>query len=163
MNKENYIKISDYLRGRPQLLRGLIITQKALETAVYIIYPLFLLALLFLQNDLWWKSATVCGLSFIAVSLIRRRLNLPRPYEVYGAEPLLKKDKKGCSFPSRHAFSATIIAVNIAAFCLPLGIALLLVALAIAGLRVILGVHFIKDVAAGLVLGSVLGLIVVFL
>ncbi len=163
MNKENYLKLAEKLNNRAGLLKGLIITQKLMETAVYIIYPLFLLVMLLTHNDLWWKSATVCGLGFIAVSLIRRRLNLPRPYEVYDTEPLLKKDKKGCSFPSRHAFSATIIAVNVAAFCLPWGIVLFTVALAIAALRVVLGVHFIKDIAAGLALGAVLGLVVWFL
>ena len=69
------------------------------------------------------------------------------------------KDKKGSSMPSRHVFSATIISVSVF-FMLPvLGISLFLIALAIAVLRVVLGVHFIKDVIVGAVVGIVFGIL----
>ncbi len=159
MTKEGYLAIIDYFTARKRMLKAAIITQKLCELAVYVIYPLFLAALIFAKNDFWWKSALVCGISFVAVSLLRIRINAERPYEKYGFSPLIKKESKGRSFPSRHAFSAAIIAVNIGAVCLPLGIAVGVIALVIAFLRVVLGVHFIKDVVFGIIAGIVLGTI----
>lgn len=160
MTKDSYLAAKDYLTARPKLLRAAVITQKICELAVYVIYPLFLAVLIFTQNDFWWKSALVCGISFVAVSLLRIRINAQRPYEKYGFSPLIKKESKGRSFPSRHAFSAAIIAFNIGVVCIPLGVAIGVIALVIAFLRVVLGVHFIKDAVFGIIAGIVLGGIV---
>lgn len=101
----------------------------------------------------------MCGVGLVAVSLLRIRINATRPYEKFGFTPLIKKESKGRSFPSRHAFSAAIIAFNIGAVYLPLGIAVGVIALVIAALRVVLGVHFIKDVVFGILAGILLGAI----
>lgn len=101
------------------------------------------------------EPIVICGVPFIAVSVFRRVLNAPRPYEVYqffGEE--LPKNKKGCSFPSRHAFSAFVIGTLAAFTSLPLGIALLIFAVAMSSARVLLGVHFIRDVVAGGAIGA---------
>lgn len=160
MTQEGYIATVKYLTERPHLLKAAIITQKVCEIAVYILYPAFLLYLAIKHNDFFIRSAAVCAGGFLAVSFVRRRINAKRPYERFGFTPLIKKDKKGCSFPSRHTFSAAIIAVNIGVYCLPLGIAVGVAALIIAFLRVVLGVHFIKDVVFGLLCGIALGLVV---
>lgn len=161
MTKDGYLAAIDFFTARQGLLKTAILTQKLCELAVYVIYPLFLAVLIFNQNDFWWKSALVCGISFVAVSLLRLRINAERPYEKYDFSPLIKKESRGRSFPSRHAFSAAIIAFNIGAVCLPLGIAVGVIALVIAFLRVVLGVHFIKDVVFGIIAGIALGLIVI--
>lgn len=160
MTKEGYLAAEKFFSARPTLLKTAVITQKICELAVYVVYPLFLATLIFAQNNFWWKSALVCSISFVAVSLLRIRINAERPYEKYGFSPLIKKESKGRSFPSRHAFSAAIIAFNIGAVCLPLGIAVGAVTLIIAFLRVVLGVHFIKDVVFGIIAGIALGAIV---
>ena len=49
--------------------------------------------------------------SFIEVSFFRKCIDAKRPYVKYNITPLVKKDKKGESMPSRHVFSITIIAM----------------------------------------------------
>lgn len=160
MTEKGYLAAIDIFTARPRLLRAAVITQKTCEILIYALYPAFLLYLFVVESGFWWRSALVCGAGFIAVSLLRLRINAERPYEKYGFSPLIKKESKGRSFPSRHAFSAAIIAVNIGAVCLPLGVAVGIMALVIAFLRVVLGVHFIKDVAFGILCGLALGAIV---
>ena len=56
-----------------------------------------------------------CGVPFILVSVFRRVLNAPRPYELlpfYNNEA--PKKKKGRSMPSRHVFSAFVIGTTLA-------------------------------------------------
>ena len=160
MTEKGYKACNEFFAAHKKTGKAATILQKGLELLVYAVYPLFITYLFFTANPMWWKSLLVCGMGFLAVSFIRKRINAQRPYEKFGIEPTLKKDKKGCSFPSRHAFSAAVIAVNVGVVWLPFGIVLGIVALAIATLRVILGVHFIKDVAFGLLCGVAVGLIV---
>ena len=96
----------------------------------------------------------ILGVPFLAVSALRRVINAPRPYELYGfyAEP--PKKKRGCSFPSRHAYS--VFAIGTAA-CLAspvLGAVLLIFGVLLCTARVLLGIHFIRDVLAGAVIGA---------
>ena len=69
-----------------------------------------------------------------------------RPYVVYDFTPLIVKEKKGQSMPSRHVFSAFVIAMSALYICIPLGIFMMLLAVIMAFERVICGVHFPKDV-----------------
>lgn len=97
---------------------------------------------------------------FVAMGLIRRWLNAPRPYEVFDIKPLVpKKDlKSGRSFPSRHAFCAFLIATMFAiVFQSVAGMVPLLLAAALGVVRVLEGVHFPRDVVAGAVLGVAAG------
>jgi membrane-associated phospholipid phosphatase len=101
----------------------------------------------------------------IGVSLLRKRLDHPRPYELYHFEPLYKSyaDPKfrphGAGFPSRHVFSIFIIAVCELPVYKLFGVVLLIMGVFLAVFRVIMGVHFPRDVIAGALLGSVLGVI----
>ena len=104
----------------------------------------------------------VSGVPLVAVSLMRRYFNFPRPYEVYDFEALgidLPSTKTGGSFPSRHAFSAFLIGTLMLGLMLPLGIVILALALLMSAARVLLGLHFLKDVIVGSVIGSVMGAI----
>lgn len=71
--------------------------------------------------------------------------------------PLIKKDKKGQSFPSRHVLSATIIAMASMYVNVRLGIIMMLISVAIAVIRPVAGVHYIRDVIGGLIIGIVCG------
>ena len=93
--------------------------------------------------------------SFVILSALRKGINAPRPYEVYETSPLIPKNTKGKSFPSRHVFSIFIIGMTFY-YCCPapeLGIVILILGIFLAILRVVSGVHFIKDVVAGALLG----------
>lgn len=158
MTKERYIALMDFWKARPKLLSTAGVIQKFLELAVYIIYPLFILYLLIKGDRFWIYSLLDCGVFFVAISVLRKFLNKPRPYEEYGVLPAVAKDTKGCSFPSRHAFSAAIIAVNLLAVIPWAGIIILCFAVIISALRVLLGLHFVRDTVCGLILGILLGL-----
>lgn len=160
MKKEGYLALKNFFEGHEKLLRAARITQKTAELLVYAAYPVFLLYLVIIRDLFFVKSALVCGVGFLVVSFLRARLNAKRPYEVFGEAPLIKKETAGRSFPSRHSFSAAVISVSVWAVFPLLGAVLFAVAVVIATLRVLLGVHFVKDVVFGLLCGVAIGLVV---
>lgn len=107
------------------------------------------------------KALLIPATGFALETFIRDRLNFERPYERTGVPPIIPKQTKGHSFPSRHAFSVTMIAMMYV-FCLPyLGIVMLCVAAFLCVVRVKGGVHFVRDVIAGAALAA--GYAVVFM
>ena len=102
-----------------------------------------------------WRLGLTCGVPFAALSAARRRINAPRPYEVYGLEPLIPKKSRGESFPSRHVFSIFVIAGSLLYVRPPLGTALLALGVLLAAVRVVSGMHFLKDVLAGAIIGVI--------
>ncbi len=96
---------------------------------------------------------------FAAVTVLRSAVSARRPYEVYSFTPLLDKDTRGNSFPSRHVFSNVIIAMAVLQMSPPAGVFLLVCGLCLAVLRVITGVHFPRDVVAGATLAVLLGML----
>lgn len=97
------------------------------------------------------------GVPFVLVSILRRIIDAPRPYELYDFYEKKPKDKKGRSFPSRHVFSAFVIAMLSFPSSPALGAALCVLGIALAVSRVLLGIHFIRDVAAGALIGILSG------
>ena len=82
--------------------------------------------------------------------------NAPRPYE-QGIDALLKKKRTGHSFPSRHVFSAVMIAVT-AAYLLPaLSVPLFVAAALLALIRVLGGIHYPRDVFCGALFALIAG------
>ena len=143
---------------------------KALKVSDLLITLIFLPAcavLLVLAFFASWQRALCTALAlavpFLLVSLLRRVVNLARPYEVYGFYEVPPRDKHAASFPSRHTLSATLISVLFFSYSLPVGIVLSALTLALAVLRVLLGYHFVRDVAAAIIIGAVgavLGMII---
>lgn len=110
------------------------------------------------------KLALVCFVPFVIVTLLRRFVNAPRPYELYDFFEIPPKDSLGRSFPSRHAFSAFAIGAALCFIGLPLGIICLTLGLCLGACRVLLGIHFPRDVIAGAIIGtvsSVIGMLIV--
>ena len=101
--------------------------------------------------------AAVTAIPFFAVSLLRRVINAPRPYEVSRLFEIPPKDTRGRSFPSRHAFSAFSVLVPFFAVMPELGVGFIVIALLMCAARVLLGYHFIKDVLAGGIMGLTAG------
>ena len=71
--------------------------------------------------------------------------------------PLVPKETHGKSFPSRHALSAAVLAAVWCYFYPAAGACMVVVALLICALRVLAGAHYVRDVAAGALLGFALG------
>ena len=96
---------------------------------------------------------------FVLVTLSRRSLNAPRPYELYSFYEDAPREKSGESFPSRHAYSAFAIATSAFAVNAVLGAVFLALAAVMCAARVLVGIHFIRDVSAGAIFGALAGVI----
>ena len=160
MKKESYIKMVNNVKEHKRLVRGLIFANQILTGIVYISFPVLLVALSY--NKMWDKLIRiilVCGIPFILLSIFRYFFNAKRPYAMYDYEPIVAKEKEGQSMPSRHVFSAFVIAFAFAYINWKFSIIFFVVALLIAVHRVIVGVHFIKDVVVGALVGIASGII----
>ena len=93
------------------------------------------------------------------VTLFRKIVNEPRPYEKYDLPPVIDKDAGGKSFPSRHVFSVFVIAVTVFVRNPVAGCILAMIGIMIAVIRVIGGVHTVWDVTAGAAVGILSGVI----
>lgn len=166
---DNFIEI---LRGK--ILRGKIeekdeykkifdLLYKILPIEVGIVY-VFLLITAWMNQDIGISRLIFVPLIvFVSVTILRKFINAPRPYEINEVEPLVKKSKSGESFPSRHVVSAMIISMAGFYMNVWIGISLVLITLIIAVMRVVAGVHYVKDVVAGLLIGIVAGWIGFFI
>lgn len=161
MTKSEYEKITSVLRNKPSLARGAGAANKILTYIIFAAYPFLLIILAVQGSSLIIRAIAVPAVSFAAFSIIRRIINLPRPYEVFGIPPVYSKKTKGKSFPSRHVFSVAIIGMTYLA-CLPTAIpaAVIIITAVLMGiLRVISGVHFPRDVIVGFLCGIVAGIV----
>ena len=108
------------------------------------------------------KYLLFAAVPFILVSLFRHFFNAPRPSELFELEKiglLYGVNKKGRSFPSRHVFSSFIIGTLLIPELPVLGAVIIALGVLIATSRVLLGIHFIRDVVTGAVIGALSGLI----
>lgn len=148
-------------RSNPKAARWLHILNRGCTIIIMAAYVL-LLGMCFYQwaKDGWIKdqmftlllqSTLVPFVGFVTLTIFRAAVNRPRPYETFGMEPVIPKDTKGKSFPSRHVFSAMMIAFTYLFLVEPIGpgILLLLAAILIAVIRIMSGVHYISDVLVG--------------
>lgn len=161
MTKETYLKITQPFREHPQMAKGLHIANKCITLLMYASYPALIVYLFFTQDDALICAVLTPAISFVLLTLIRAKINRKRPYETFMMPPVIAKDTKGNSFPSRHVFSACIISMT---FLLVspwpyLGILLFVATLFLAIIRVLSGVHYPSDVAAGLLFGICAGFI----
>ena len=155
--KRFYDRISTPLRSYAKILEGL---NKIITRTFYLLFPIFLIWV-WLRGGWFILSTTVLimGGGFFLLSLGRSFYNRPRPYQTWDIQPLIKKDSLGKSFPSRHVFSATVIAMLVLTLNPWLGGTMLFLAMALAFLRVLGGVHYPSDVLAGYVIGILVGLL----
>ena len=162
---KNYQEWYDYIaaniENRPFLL-SLLRTFNRFMTVVMPIVYLTLLATAYLQEGLgkqvlMYVFIPVSG--FVILSFLRKKINAPRPYEVWEIVPLLDRDSPGKSMPSRHVFSATIISMACLHASLSVGVILLVFSALLGLVRVLGGVHFPKDVVVGYICGLVWGVL----
>ena len=163
MKKEFYDRLAEPFEKDEKKRNRLVKLNQWLTRAVYIIYPVILAASLFTPGKSFWRVLLVPAVTFFAVTVFRRICNAKRPYEVWDVKPLIPRDKKGHSFPSRHTFSIYIIAMAAFYVCLPLGILLAAAGVFLASARIVARVHFVKDVVAGAALGVGLGVLGFFI
>lgn len=154
-----YNKLTRSFQNKPTAIRCLQIVNSLLTKIMYLVYPLMLIYLFCKQPNRLIAFILIPAISFVLVSVVRKLLNAPRPYETWNITSLILKNTKGQSMPSRHVFSATIISMAIFRLNLILGIFFLILSLVIALCRVLGGVHYPRDVMAGFLVGIVCGLL----
>ncbi len=162
-----YARITAKIRRIRYGRRMVNIADKILTRIIFVIYPLLLLWVFsgFIRNEgtltdgikATLPFVLVPGVSFVILSIVRNLLSRKRPYEEYDIDPLIHKEKKGRSMPSRHVFSSAVISMCALAINVPLGIFCMAVTVGAAFVRVIGGVHYPGDVAVGFIVGVLSG------
>ena len=159
--QEWYDKRKSSLLRHPQLLQLMRVFNRMMTILMPLAY-LTLLSTSFISKGLGqdlYAYILVPALGFILLTLVRKWINQPRPYETWEIVPLLDKDSHGNSMPSRHVFSATIISVACLHASLPVGLVLLVLSAFLGFVRVLGGVHYPKDVLVGYACGLLLGIL----
>lgn len=159
MTKEQYIKITEPLRNDPEKTKRVVSMNQLLTSVVFMVYPLYMAVLYGEKDPKLLKVIFVPAISFVLVTAFRKIINAPRPYEKFEIPPVIEKDTKGKSFPSRHVFSVFIIAVTIFYSHPGPGVVIGLIGVAMAVIRVLGGVHEVRDVVAGALIGLVCGIV----
>lgn len=157
-----YRRLSAPFRRHPRWRAALRLANRVIEVVMYGAY-------LVMVTSLAWRGFTtggwarflrlvlIPGVGFGLLSLVRQRLNAPRPYEQWPLDPLITREKTGDSFPSRHVFSATVIALAALWLDWRWGLPLLVLVALLALIRVVGGVHYPRDVVVGALCGLVVG------
>lgn len=164
MKKETYIKLMDYIKCHKVLKDLIEILYTALPFVMVIMYPMIVILNGIRGIDhKFILSIVIPAVTLMGVYVIRKLINRQRPYEKYDTNSLIAKDKKGQSFPSNHSACGFVIAMTGFSISPVLGISLLFIALIIALTRIFSGVHFISDVIAGIMIGTLAGLVFIFI
>ena len=148
MNKQQYEKWMNYWKTHPDRSRAVLFLDAQLTFCFVFAYA----ALLYLSygSEKFVPLLAVPGVAFLLLSGLRAWINGPRPSEVYGIPASVVRHQTGHSFPSRHAFSAFMIAFSaFHAGYFYFGLILTVLAVLVVFLRIILGLHFVADVCAG--------------
>ncbi|MBQ1326935.1 MAG: phosphatase PAP2 family protein [Eubacterium sp.] len=173
-----YKKITSNIREKENVGHTLFLLNKAVEFIMYFSYIMVLINVFFYERGtlnpikkLWdsgnLKSSILTvapfviipGTGFVLLTIIRKVINRKRPYETWNLDQLIKKDKKGQSMPSRHVYSAAVIAMCVLCINTVLGIICIVIAILLAVLRVVGGVHYPSDVIVGFISGIMTGLL----
>lgn len=159
--QEWYEKRKSSLLRYPQLLQLMRVFNRMMTVLMPVAY-VTLLGTNFISKGLGKEFATyimVPAVGFVLLTLVRKWINQPRPYEAWEIVPLLDKDSSGNSMPSRHVFSATIISMACLHASLPAGLVLLFSSALLGLVRVLGGVHYPKDVLVGYACGLIWGIL----
>ena len=159
--QEWYSHVAGNIENKPFLLRLLRAFNRFMTIVMPMIY-LTMLATTYLQQGLGKQVLIyvfIPASGFVILSLLRKKINAPRPYEVWEIVPLLDRDSPGQSMPSRHVFSATIISMACLHASLTMGMICLILSAFLGLVRVLGGVHYPKDVVVGYMCGLVWGVI----
>ncbi len=161
MDSDFYTTLNQYFWSHDRLRQVVVAANRMVTVAVFLAYPA-LLVYLWLHGVRDTRFVVIPAASFVAVSIVRSHLHRKRPYEVLPITPLASKDTKEKSFPSRHVFSAFMVAMTClgAAFVFQKGegergvllfgaVVLFILADLLGDLRILMGVHFLGDTVAG--------------
>ena len=159
--QEWYGHVAGNIENKPFLLRLLRAFNRFMTIVMPMIY-LTMLATTYLQQGLGKQVLIyvfIPASGFVILSLLRKKINAPRPYEEWNINPLFDRDSPGQSMPSRHVFSASIISMACLHAGLSVGFILLILSVFLGLVRVLGGVHYPRDVVVGYICALVWGVL----
>lgn len=108
--------------------------------------------------DALQSAALSLAVGFVIFHVMKRVIGRARPggLDTHRWASLLPPDR--FSFPSGHTITAFCVAVPLGLYYPSLLVGLIFCAMSVAASRVLLGLHFLSDVLAGIVIGSALGI-----
>ncbi len=156
-----YVSMVGWFSNHKRLTSVIRVANRVATMLVMLSYPALLVYMIATKDAQLYRAIVVPLDGFIILTVFRYLVNRKRPYETYEITPLIEKDTRGKSFPSRHVFSATVIAMTFwCCSAVPVcGIVIGIFAVLLAAVRVMMGVHFISDVCAGIFCGVACGVI----
>ena len=159
--QEWYGHVASNIKNKPFLLSLLRSFNRFITVVMPIVYLTLLTTIYFREG--FGKQVLIYvfipASGFVILSLLRKKINAPRPYEKWDIKPLLDRDSPGQSMPSRHVFSATIISMACLHVSLSVEVILLVLSALLGLVRVLGGVHYPKDVVVGYICGLVWGVL----
>jgi undecaprenyl-diphosphatase len=102
------------------------------------------------------SAALAAGVGIVIFRQLKTGFGRKRPCEPHCWATLLPPDQ--FSFPSGHTITAFSVAVSLSHYYSELAIGLFFCAISVAASRILLGMHFLSDVVAGAVIGTILAL-----
>ncbi len=151
MKADTYKRLYSFIE-KHRLTKPLNSLSYAITAAVFIFYPLFLLALFLNESAELPRVIIVPAVAFFVLSIARKIINAPRPFDTM--QTPIKKAKGGKSFPSRHTFSAFMISFCMLGINTPAFFVLIVLSAILGVLRIVCGLHYIKDIIAGAALAA---------
>ena len=148
-----YVAMLQYIRKSAFLQRTIIAITRYFPMITFILYPCVLLYLFISKSPFLFETIWKPFAAFLVVTVFRKIVNRPRPYEAMNIEPLIGH-KHGESFPSRHTVSAVIIALVCFHVNIYLGIFALILSMIMSICRILAGVHFISDVLVSVIIAT---------
>lgn len=126
--------------------------------AVYFLYIVIVLALLFLFRVFNWKEfILICvsgGFAWIFAKILKILIHTPRPFDIFSQVHSLFLET-GYAFPSGHTAVASAIAFALFFINKKIGYIFIFFTLIIGIARIIAGVHFPIDILGGFILGGI--------
>jgi len=123
--------------------------------AIYFIYIVIILALLFLYKR-WKEFILLCvsgGFAWILAKILKVLIHTPRPFDVFPQVQSLFLET-GYAFPSGHTMVASAIAFALFIVNKKAGYIFMFFAILIGLARITAGVHFPIDILGGFVFGG---------
>ncbi|AUG57172.1 phosphatase PAP2 family protein [Acetivibrio saccincola] len=151
IDKKIILMLHKFVSKKKRLKKALDLINLVSVIIFITLYSLCALMLLISLDRRLIKFLLIPALVLLVVTILRKAINRKRPFEALEIEPAMEHDA-GCSFPSRHASSAMIIALSVYWNNPIAGGVLIFFALLTAVTRVLAGVHYPIDVLAGIII-----------
>lgn len=157
-----YMAVYNFVRRHPSLHKPIIfINDKSPNVMMVLFYGL--MPILVLTRDIRiFAFAAFPLIELLLVTKFRNNVDRPRPFDVLDVTPL-ESHSSGHSFPSLHCSSSFVITMSLYYIHPTLGLTGLIVSIFVAVSRLLSGVHYPSDIAAGIAIGLLFGVPYLFL